>query len=144
MADQSIEAVLKRIDTKTRGSANQIANEIAILMKNNVQEYVYDAYDAIRAGNVTQPYKRTGDLINKIEVIRGRGQAKVVNNAHDSRTLDRIQTGETNWKNSVLYKLDPSERARPFMEITINEVDRNIENYFTRYMGDIGIQVLKK
>jgi len=145
MADQSVEAVLARIDKKTRGSANQIAGKIVILLEDNVQEHVYDYYDEIRSGYyVEEKYDRTKDLKNGWEVERGRGQARVVNKKYDSETIDRIQTGETSWKRSVLFQLSPSQRARPFFDRTIGQVNDSIDNYFVDYMAGNKLIVRKK
>jgi len=140
------DATFKRIDNATRGSANQIAGQMAELLEENIQTHVYDYYDGIRSGLVTEPYQRTFDLLNGVEVRRGRLQASVVVNAHTPQILDDIQNGVVSpkWKNSILYRLSPSQRMRPFMQITIEEVNSKINNYFTEAMDSNGIHVVKR
>lgn len=124
------EELLGKMEKVARTTPNKMAIVIAEIEKKHVQEDVYDYYDEIRSGhNVVNPYKRTGKLVDGIKVKRSRNQAFVIHTGYDDNTLERIESGETNWKNSVLYKLSPSQRMRPFMENTIIEVDSIVDSF---------------
>lgn len=143
-AVNSMESLLKDLEKKAKATANKIALAIADEIKESIQTNVYDYYDEIRSGLVRNPYQRTGELLKGVEVKRGRLQAWVEVNAHTPDILHDIETGKTNWKNSVLYKLSPNQRKRPFMKEALDNLDFNLDNYVIESFSEYGLHVKRE
>jgi len=142
---KSVNDMIKDIESKTRSSANKIAEILKEDIKESINDNVYIYYDNIRAGhNVRNPYDRTGELYKKVIVKRGRGQASVEVTGHSESVLRDIETGETSWVNSVLAKLSERQRARPFMGKAMDKIDNNFDDYVIESLGEYGVHVRKK
>jgi len=139
---------LDRIDTALDTSLIAVGRQIADIQVRVIQETVYDYYEKLRAGHITQDsilYHRTDKLKDRagISVYHGRkGQVVIRNDNYSTQLINWIRFGSNSWKNSYLYNQHWDARKRDFVAVTMKKLEKvDLKNKIKLELYKNGIRV---
>lgn len=141
---KNINDVLSHLDKLARATSNKMAEKAQEIFIQHIMDDVYDYYDNIRGGyDSTRHYKRTYELLDSPKIRRSRGKAYIWFD-YDSDILDKIRSGETNWRNSVLYSLSDRERKRDFYSKAKKEINSSVTEFAMREFERYGLKIKRR